>query len=86
MRITDRSNGESLGDSATVQDAELRVRFACGATGLDTIGSSCELSTSADSIVPGYAIEGRRAVVGLGAVEVEDDAGASFLRQGVFVP
>jgi hypothetical protein len=60
-----------------------------------TVGSTCNLSTTADAVLPGVVVEGKRAVWGLGKVEVRDggadgDADTApntpFLEQGLFVP
>jgi len=78
MRLTDRANRFHLepvaNEPATVRDTELAAPIDCIASA-GSGGSSCELATSADALVPGFVVEGRRMVVsGLGlAVE---DAGA----------
>ena len=65
------------------------------ATADTTIGSTCAVSTSANAVTPGAVKSGKRAVWGLGQVQVYDGgasgvAGSSdatlFMDQGVFVP
>ncbi len=50
------------------------------------IGADCSLFTTADTLLPGSALEGRRAIWQTDQIEVRDGAGQPFLRQGVFVP
>jgi hypothetical protein len=68
----------------------------CAATPDPAIGAGCALATTADTLVPGTPVEGRRAIWQTGAVSVTDGgpdglaattAGNTvFMRQGVFVP
>jgi hypothetical protein len=94
LRITDRlSTG---GQPGTVQDISFQAIVQCAATPADTIGSTCSATTSADTLQPGAAPEGKRSVWELGQVRVFDggpDGSAStagdntvYLRQGVFIP
>jgi hypothetical protein len=50
------------------------------------VGSTCLSTTTADAVLPGAFVEGRRANVAIAQVEVRDDWDEVFLRQGVFVP
>ena len=59
LRITDRDN--TSGDAATVQDTTLRIPIACTATADTTVGSNCNLHTTADALAPGTVKEGVRA-------------------------
>jgi hypothetical protein len=98
LRITDKNNTPNPGGpgAATVQDTTLPVTIPCAATTDTTIGSSCNISTTVNSIYPGAIIAGKRAIWQLGQVQVYDggsDGLASttadntlFLDQGVFVP
>ena len=63
---------------------------------IPTQGANCNLLTTANTLVPGTVTGGKRAVWGLGQVQV-DDGGADgdadtagdntlFMVQGVFVP
>ena len=69
----------------------------CMATPADTtVGSTCTLTTTINTFVPGAVVEGKRENVQLGQVQVNDggaDGDAStrddntlFLTQGIFVP
>jgi Tol biopolymer transport system component len=94
LRITDKNNaGPGPG---TVSDTTLPVTIPCAATTDTTIGSTCSLSTTVNSVYPGAVVAGKRAIWQLGQVRVYDggtDGLASttadntlFLDQGVFVP
>ena len=96
FRITDRLNGASADQPGTVADLSLPFTMSCATTPSDqTIGSSCDASTSADTLIPGAAREGKRSVWGLGQVEVFDggpdglaatDDNSLFAVQGVYAP
>jgi hypothetical protein len=97
LRITDKLNGATGNDSATVSDTPYGFTIPCTATGgTANIGSSCSLTTSADALTGGTVLETRRTIWQLGAIEVLDggsdgdgDTAAGntvFLRQGVFIP
>jgi hypothetical protein len=72
------------------------VTVPCTATPSATTGSSCNLSTSFDALIPGVAEEGMRAIWQLGQTQVYDGGAdglastqsdnALFMTQGVFVP
>ena len=94
LRVTDRNNGPS--EVATMQDTPFRVTVPCTATAGDaTIGSTCSVNTTADAVLAGTILEGKRAVWSLGQVRLNDggtDGVASttpnspFMVQGVMVP
>jgi glucose/arabinose dehydrogenase len=94
LRITDKDNG-GANPGATVADTPYTAAVPCFPTSATTIGSTCTLSTTVDSLVPGSVKEGRRAIWELGQIQV-NDGGADgvaqstgntpFLRQGFFVP
>lgn len=95
IRATDKWNGTSLTDPATAQDTPLSVPVPCMPNGDATVGSTCNLSTTADAVLPGFVVEGKRAVWDLGKLEVRDggpdgDADTApntpFLEQGIFAP
>jgi hypothetical protein len=91
LRITDRNNTPSPGDpgAATVQDGSFPVTATCA-------GGSCSVATTANALMPGSVLEGKRAIWQLGQIKVYDggaDGVASttgdntlFMDQGVFVP
>ena len=76
-------------------DTEFPVTVPCAASASTTTGSTCAVTTTANTLVPGAASVGKRAVWELGQVKVFDggpDGLAStqpntlFADQGVFVP
>jgi spore coat protein A len=94
-RITDRYNGTSLTEAATVVDIPLEVAVPCSATAGSTVGATCTVSTTLDAVLPGSVREGSRAIVQLDRVQVfdggadgdADTAGNTlFATQGIFVP
>jgi Beta-propeller repeat len=96
VRVTDRLNGAGANDPATGQDISFPVTVTCAATASTTSGSTCSVSTSANSVLPGVVqASGNRAIWQLGQMQVFD-GGASgldgssdatlFEDQGVFVP
>jgi hypothetical protein len=72
LQITDNSNASETPEPGTVQSINYQAPVDCVATALATIGGSCNLNTTADAIVPGTVIEGRRSIWELGQVEVKD--------------
>jgi hypothetical protein len=96
VQLTDRSNGPSGDEPATVQASPFRFAVPCTATVSTTTGSSCSLTSSFNSILPGSVVAGRRAIWELGEIDVFDggtdgQAGTAgdntlFERQGLFVP
>jgi hypothetical protein len=88
VRITDGWNGADAGggtDIATVTDLPFEVPVPCAATP-GPEGGTCAAATTMDALAPGAAREGSRAIWELGVIEVLDQEGRPFLRQGVFVP
>jgi hypothetical protein len=95
LTITDNANAPEMPEPATTQPIRYTAQANCTATAITSIGSTCDLTSTANSLVPGTVIEGMRSVWQLGQIEVKD-AGpdgipgngddSSFLRQGVFVP
>jgi hypothetical protein len=96
LRMTDRYNGASGSDAATVTDMPLPVAVPCSPTAETTIGAKCAITTGLDGVVPNLVNEGKRAIWELGQIEIYDggaDGQASteagntvFARQGIFVP
>ena len=72
LQITDTSNAAETPEPGTVQTFKYSAPVDCVATGSTTVGSNCNLNTTANSLVPGTVIEGRRAIWQLGQVEVLD--------------
>ncbi len=71
LRATDMASGGAAGRSGTVQDFPFGVAAPCHATP-DPSGSTCSLSTTIDTILPGFAREGERAVLALRDVSLMD--------------
>jgi hypothetical protein len=95
IRVTDRYNGDSQAETGTTEDLPFEVTVPCTATGDSTVGATCQISTTADSLMPGVIREGDRAVWQFGRPEVWDggadgdvdtDDNSLFATQGVFVP
>jgi hypothetical protein len=82
--------------AATTLDAPFSATVPCSGTADSTIGSLCELSTTADAIVPGQVTEEVRSNWELGQILVYDggadqDADTTndntlFMDEGIFVP
>jgi hypothetical protein len=94
VRPTDRLNGSTSTDTGTVQDFEFKIPLTCAAQG-GTEGATCSTSTTADALVPGWVVEGKRAIWQLGQIQVFDGGqdgdinttpNTLFATQGVFVP
>jgi TolB protein len=97
-RITDHDNRSPAGDPATVMDilGFPSVTVPCAATGDPSVGSTCAVSTTANSVTPGIIKAGERTVAEMSQVFVYDggsDGLASttgdntlFMDQGLFVP
>jgi hypothetical protein len=85
LRVTDKSNG-AAGDPATVQDALFNVPVQCtGTPGDPNAGSTCAITTTADTLVPGYILEGRRTIFALESVTMKD-AGPNGTGYGAGCP
>jgi hypothetical protein len=94
LRITDADNGPSEG--GTVVDTPFAVTIPCTTSPSDTtIGSSCSVSTTANSVVPNALVSNNKAIWEVGQIQVLDggaDGLAStspntlFAVQGVFIP
>jgi hypothetical protein len=80
-----------------VQDFQLTFPATCASTADTTVGADCNLSTTADAVVPGFIKESQHMLMeALDPVRVYDggaDEDADtlidntlFLTQGVFVP
>jgi TolB protein len=96
IRVTDRYNGPSLTDPATVQDIPLPIGVPCAGTTDTTVGSTCTVSTSANAVIPGMVVAQKRMIIELGQVRIYDGGadgdpatgpqGTVFMDQGIFVP
>ena len=95
VRITDRRNGPSQDEPGTVTDTGFPINVSCTGTASTSVGASCAVTTTVNSLVPFALTAGNRTVWGLGPVKVNDGgsdglAGTQpnslFADQGIFVP
>jgi hypothetical protein len=97
LRITDKRNGAAGGSTrpGTVVDMPFLFAVPCATTSDTTVGSTCSVNTSANTLVENAALEGRRAIWQLDDVEVYDggfdgdpstDPNTLFETEGVFIP
>jgi uncharacterized repeat protein (TIGR01451 family) len=96
LRITDRRNGDTGNDTATVTDTPFTFTVPCSATGgTANIGATCSLSTTADALAPGTVTESKRTIWQTEDVlvydggadgDVDTPGNTVFLRQGIFIP
>jgi glucose/arabinose dehydrogenase len=97
LRVTDRYSGPALDVPATTADIPFGITVPCSTTpGDTTIGSSCNLTTTADAVTANSIVEGKRSVLELGQIKVfdggadgdADTAGDNmlFAVQGAFAP
>ncbi len=63
LRLTDYANGASGDESGTVEDFDLSAPFDCVPSADPATGSTCAIGTTLDALLPGVAVEGRRAVI-----------------------
>jgi hypothetical protein len=101
LRITDHNNAVcnptcgTFTDAATGTFPNFPIALSC-ATTPNTTGSTCSTTTTANSLVPGALVEGKRAIVEVSQVQVLDggpdgnpNSGnneALFAVQGIFIP
>ena len=72
IRVTDTGNGVSGGVPGTMTDADFSVPVSCTPNSTADLGSLCDISTSADTLVPGFMKEGKRTVISALSVSVRD--------------
>jgi hypothetical protein len=95
IRVSDHYNGPGLNEAATVLDVPLSVTGTCVNTASTTVGATCTVATTANTVVPGAIKDTQRAVVETSQVQI-NDGGADgvvstadntlFLDQGIFIP
>jgi hypothetical protein len=95
VRFTDQVDGGGP-LPATTEDVPFPVSVPCSATVDTTIGSACAITTSANAVLPGSVVGGRRSIWALDKMQVYDggsDGSAAttadntlFATQGLFVP
>ena len=71
LRITDSASGFG-GVSATVQDMRFAAPTVCVPTDDPGTGSTCSIATTADTLVPGAIVEGKRALIGAQNIRLRD--------------
>jgi len=95
LRLTDKLNGASGPEAGTVADTSFSVTVPCQATADPSVGATCAVTTSANTLTPNTVQSGARAVWQLGRVEVFDGGpdgvvstadNSLFADQGIFVP
>lgn len=100
IRITDHFNDGPPPDgtfveTATVADLPFPVETPCTATADTTIGSTCEIFTTADAVVPDVVKENKRSTVEISQIIAEDggadgqgatDPNTVYGVQGIFIP
>jgi TolB protein len=98
VQVTDKNNvtsGGSIG-AGTTQGFPYGFDLPCTANADSQIGSDCAITTTADTLVPGTILEGKRSIWEIASARL-DDAGpdgnpdttadnTAFATQGVFVP
>ena len=97
VRVTDKRNGPGSGfvRSGTQADQSLFFPVPCTATVDMTVGSTCSIATTVNTLVPGAVLEGKRAVWQVQEIDVFDggadgdpntDPNTLFETEGVFSP
>jgi hypothetical protein len=97
IRITDNYNGPprpELGPATLKDSFRLPFTIPCTTTSDTTIGSTCSVATTFDSVTPGVVKEGVRSNWELGQIQVLDggpdgaspDESTMFAVEGIFVP
>jgi hypothetical protein len=95
IRISDHYNGPALNEAATVVDIPFPVNAQCANTTSTSVGGTCTVNTTANTVVPGSVKDTQRAVVEVGQLQI-NDGGADgqvstadntlFEVQGIFIP
>jgi hypothetical protein len=98
LRQTDKANSPAPpgAGTATVEDTGFSFVVSCGSTADPSVGGSCSASTTANALIPGMVLTGKRSIWQLGQIDVYDggpdglastpDGNALFETQGVFTP
>jgi len=72
MRVTDKRSSVFEGVPATVADTTLALPAGCVATPASIAGGTCSLATTVDTLVPGFAREGRRTIIQSAPISLTD--------------
>jgi hypothetical protein len=99
LQITDNLNSSETPEPGTVQAFKYNFLAPCATTASTSIGSTCSVSTTANTLVPGTVVAGARTIWSLGQVQVQDPGpdgifdspsgnpdDGTFARQGIYVP
>jgi hypothetical protein len=100
VRATDKRNSPSPTPSglgaATLKDVTFGPSVPCATTSDTAVGSTCAVSTTVNTLIPGLIVGGARTIWELGQVNLNDGGPDSdgdtagdntpFMRQGVFAP
>lgn len=95
LRLTDLNNcsptpcGAPYAQAASSTDTDFGpIPFDCVQNGNTSIppGSNCNLTTTANTFMPGSVVSGKQAIWQLFRVRVNDSANALFQQQGFFTP
>jgi hypothetical protein len=93
LRIIDRNSGPDL--TGVTQDTTYSFTSPCASTTSTSVGSSCSVVTTADTLAPGAVAQGYRTIWQLGKIDVFDGGSdgvvsttpnTRYLTQGYFVP
>jgi TolB protein len=84
FQITDRAT--AAGTAATIPSVSLTTNVPCTTTADTTVGSSCQLTTDINSIVPGAIVAGKRASWVLNSTTIYDTSSHKFMVPGSFYP
>jgi hypothetical protein len=95
FRVSDNLNGAGQSDPATTSDFDFAIPVGCTATADPGTGSSCQLSSSVDGVMPGAVREGKATVMAAWKLWLYDSGtnGArgdgddkQFAQAGIYVP
>jgi hypothetical protein len=94
FRITDYANGAGANEAGTTSDLDFQVPVDCTDTAA-AVGATCAVNTTADAVMPGTIQEGRRTVIEVFRLRL-NDSGANgtrgdsddklFAQQGEYLP
>jgi hypothetical protein len=95
IRISDHYNGAGLNEAATVVDIPFPVNGTCANTTATTIGGTCTVSTTANTVVPGSVKDTQRGVIEIQQLQISDGGADGLVStadntlfgvQGIFIP
>jgi hypothetical protein len=95
IRISDHYNGPGLNEAATVVDIPFPVNGSCVNTTATTIGGTCSVNTTANTVVPGSVKDTQRGVIEIQQLQITDGGADGLVStadntlfevQGIFIP